>query len=383
MGLSILVDENVPYARETFGRLGAVKLLPGRLITTAEVRKADALIVRSVTRVDSDLLDGSPVKFVGTATIGFDHVDTRFLADNRICFVSAPGSNANSVAEYVVAALLEMSRRRGVPLEGSKLAVVGVGNVGSRTVEKAEALGMRCLLNDPPKQRETGNPKYLTLPDVLSEADYVTVHVPLTREGPDATWKAVNESFFQSMKAGACFINTSRGRVVDEADLVKATKSRRVPLAVLDVWEGEPNISPQTVEKVMLGTPHIAGYSFEGKVAATVMLYRALCARFGVCAEVGMKDLLPASPVPYIDLSVISGSDEELLRVAVPQLYDIVADDRNLRRAMTAKERRGIEFDLLRKNYPKRREFYHTTLALPKGRSALARKAAGLGFQIV
>jgi erythronate-4-phosphate dehydrogenase len=382
MGLSVVVDENVPYARETFGRLGSVKLLPGRLITTPEVRKADVLIVRSVTRVGPDLLEGSRARFVGTATIGFDHVDTRFLAENGICFVSAPGSNANSVAEYVMAALLLMSRRRERPLEGSTLAVVGVGNVGSRVVQKAEALGMRCLLNDPPRQRETGRPEYLPLDAVLGAADYVTVHVPLSREGPDATWKAVNDSFFDAMKPGACFVNTSRGRVVDESALRRALGSGRVPLAVLDVWEGEPTIDPVTVEKVMLGTPHIAGYSFDGKVAATIMLYHALCEGLGVAAGVGMEDLLPPSPVPSIDLTQAGGSDEEVLRLAIPHIYDIVADDRDLRRAMTARARRGIEFDLLRKNYRKRREFHNTKLAIPDNRDSLARKASGLGFKI-
>lgn len=381
MALSIVVDENVPYAAETFGRLGSVSLFPGRGITPAQVRTADALIVRSVTRVDRALLEDAAVRFVGTATIGFDHVDKRYLDERGICFVSAPGSNANSVSEYITAALLQMAARQSVRLEGRTLGVIGVGNVGSRVVDKSEALGLGCLLNDPPKLRESGDVRYLPLDKVLRESDVVTLHVPLNKEGPDKTLGMADDTFFAQMKRGAWFLNSSRGRVVDEAALARALDSGRIALAALDVWQNEPNIDPAMVDRVFLGTPHIAGYSFDGKVAATVMLYEALCHWLGGAPEVRLDELMPPPPVERIDLRQPPVDDEAALRLAISQIYDIQRDDRELRRASKAGEHRGAEFDRLRKNYPKRREFQNTTVLL--GRSpALERKARGLGFRV-
>ncbi|MFB3904709.1 MAG: 4-phosphoerythronate dehydrogenase [Acidobacteriota bacterium] len=382
MTLSIIVDENVPFARETFGRLGTITLLPGRRVGPAEVRHADVLIVRSVTRVGPGLLDGSCVQFVGTATIGVDHVDTSYLARRGIAFAGAPGSNANSVSEYITAALLLLASRQRKSLEGSTIGVVGVGNVGSRVVRKAEALGMKCLLNDPPKARETGDPKYLSLDAVLAQADYVTVHVPLERGGPDPTWAMCNDDFFRKMKPGACFLNSSRGQVVDEAALGRALAAEKLQAAVLDVWQNEPEIDPETVARVFLGTPHIAGYSYDGKFAATVMLYDALCRHLGRPPEIDLAGLLPPSPHPRLDLQALSGDDEEILRKVIPQIYDIRKDDADLRRAAGAGDDRGKQFDLLRKHYPRRREFLNTTLVIPAGRSSLRTKAQGLSFKV-
>ncbi len=383
MAFSIVVDENVPFARETFGRLGTVTLLPGRKIEAAEVRTTDVLIVRSVTRVNADLLDGSCIQFVGTATIGVDHVDTSYLARRGIGFASAPGSNANSVSEYITAALLLLASRQGTVVEGSKIGVVGVGNVGSRVVKKAQALGMTCLLNDPPKKRETGDPKYLPLEAALSEADYVTVHVPLERGGSDPTWAMCNDHLFRKMKPRACFLNSSRGQVVDEKALLRALDSGKIEAAVLDVWQNEPDIDPVTVARAFLGTPHIAGYSYDGKVTATVMLYDALCAHLGKIPDVDLTGLLPPSRIPRLELSnAATGEDEDILRSLIPQIYDIRKDDADLRRAAGAGDQRGKEFDLLRKRYPQRREFFNTTLVIPPARSSLRAKAQGLGFKV-
>ena len=258
--LSILVDENVAYARESFGRVGSVRVLPGRRITAADVERVDVLIVRSVTRVNEALLAGSSVKFVGTATIGCDHVDVEYLRGRGIAFASAPGSNATSVAEYIVAALLLSAHARQRPLEGSALAVIGVGNVGARVAEKASALGMRCVLNDPPRQRNSHDPAFVARDEALSQAEYVTLHVPLERTGPDATVGMAGRAFFDLMQSDAVFLNTSRGAVVDEEALASALDSGRVSHAVLDVWQREPDIDPQMVGRAFLATPHIAGY---------------------------------------------------------------------------------------------------------------------------
>jgi erythronate-4-phosphate dehydrogenase len=392
--LNILVDENVPFAHETFGRLGAVRVRPGRQITAADVADVDVLVVRSVTRVDENLLRGSRVRFVGTATIGCDHVDRSYLAGRNIPFASAPGSNANSVAEYVTAALLQSAHSRGVPLQGSTIAIIGVGNVGSRVAVKAEALGMRCLLNDPPRQRETGDPVFVPLRDAIAGADYVTLHVPLERQGPDATVGMADACFFDALPSGVVFLNTSRGAVVEEPPLAAALDGGRVAHAILDVWQREPAIDPEMVRRAFIGTPHIAGYSYDGKVAATLMLYAALCDRLGVpeAAQVDLAGALPAADVPIVTLTGRSESDEDLLRAAVSAVYDIEADDRALREAIagpnaaagfgSAASERAARFDLLRKRYRRRREFPHTTLVIPRGRDALMAKAARLGFRV-
>lgn len=401
---SILVDENVAYALESFGRVGTVRALPGRRITAADVKHVDVLIVRSVTRVNEALLAGSSVKFVGTATIGSDHVDVEYLRGRGIAFASAPGSNATSVAEYIVAALLLSAHARQRPLQGSTMAVIGVGNVGARVADKARALGVRCVLNDPPRQRNSGDPAFVALDDALSQAEYVTLHVPLEHTGPDATVGMAGRAFLDRMRPGAVLLNTSRGAVVDQEALAAALDSGRVSHAVLDVWQREPDIDPQMVRRAFLATPHIAGYSFDGKVSATAMLFQALCRWLNRPADSDLSDLLPPPMVPRIDLTQIvakrrgaspqasdfrSGvgtpllrEDEDLVRTVVSAVYDIKEDDRALRGALANADRDaiGAQFDLLRKTYRRRREFCHTTVVLPGERDALVRTLTNLGF---
>jgi erythronate-4-phosphate dehydrogenase len=382
MALRIVVDENIPFGVESFSRLGEVLATPGRRITASQVKAADALVIRSVTQVNEQLLAGSAVRFVGTATAGYDHVDLEHLKSRGIRFVSAPGSNANSVAEYVVAALLESAKETGRALEGTAIAIVGVGNVGSRVLRKVQALGMRCYLNDPPKFRETGDPRFLPLGEALREADFVSLHVPLEMAGTDATYQMVNRHFFSALKPGAVFLDTSRGDVVDEAELKRVLAEGRIAHAILDVWQGEPVVDVELAERVFLATPHIAGFSFDGKVTATVLVFEAMCRWLNEPAQVAWENLLPLPSVPQIDLTGCREDEEILLRTAVRQVYDIRRDDMALRQAILAGEQRGTEFDRFRNNYPLRREFQFTRLILPGERQSLIRKASGLGFQV-
>ncbi len=382
MTLRIMVDENIPYAREVFGPLGELNLRPGRGITADEIKTIDALIIRSVTRVNEELLAGSSVRFVGTATIGMDHVDIPYLQSRGIRFASAPGSNANSVAEYVVAALLEIAVKTGGHLEGASIAIVGVGNVGSRVLQKAEALQMRCFLNDPPRFRESGESRFLMLGEALRDADFVTLHVPLTREGPDATYLLANDEFFRSMKPGAVFLNTSRGDVADEAALKRALSERQLARAVLDVWQGEPIIDPEMAKMASMATPHIAGYSLEGKAAATVAIGRALCEWVKQPMAIQLESLLPAVSENSLDLTGLRETDESLLCRAVHKAYDIRSDDQALRTTLMTGENRGRQFDLMRKIYPDRREFPSVHLIAPRERAGLLQKAAALGFRV-
>ena len=373
--MKTVADPNIPFVREAFGALGDIVLVPGREISAVDVRDADLLLVRSVTTVDAALLEGSRVKFVATATIGTDHVDRDFLTQKDIGFASAAGSNANSVAEYIVAALLELAHRQNFRLSDKTLGVVGIGNVGSRVVQYARALGMRILQNDPPRQRTESLPDFVSLDRLLKESDVLTLHVPLTHEGTDPTFHLFGKDRLTAMEdRQPILINTARGAVVDNKALLKAIDGERIGGAVLDVWENEPDISPELLDIVNLGTPHIAGYSFDGKVNGVRMIYEAACRYFAKPAT--WKPDLPAPPVPHIELTVSSGEDDEnVLRRIVRKIYDIAADDAALRANVR-------DFDTLRAGYPVRREFHNTGIVLHGAGKRLTEVLRSLGFRL-
>jgi len=409
--MKIVADENIPYVRDAFGGLGDVTALPGRAITREAVRDVDVLLVRSITRVGRELIEGSRVRFVATATIGEDHIDTAWLAEHGVGFASAPGSNAGSVTQYVVAALLALEDRLGLDLRGMKLGVVGVGNVGSRVVRAARALGMEVVLNDPPLERalKVGHPPQLPggVPtgeraqrlkpqeaqkaqeersfvfsplDSVFECDVVTLHVPLTRKGPDRTYHLVDERFFSRLQAGTILINTSRGSVVDGVDLKEALDSGRLAACVLDVWEGEPDIDVSLLERVFIGTPHIAGYSFDGKVNGTRMIYEAACRFLGRAPAWDPTPLLPAPEHPRVE---VDGTAESALNSTVRSVYDIIKDDAAMRGLIRCEPgERARLFDRLRKEYPRRREFFNTTAVVWPRNSELEARLAGLGFHV-
>jgi erythronate-4-phosphate dehydrogenase len=384
--MKIIADANIPFVKNCFSSIGEVEVFAGRQITHETLGDAECLLVRSVTRVDSDLLAGSKVRFVGTATIGFDHIDIEYLERNNIGFASAPGSNANSAAEYVIAALLEIGRRYKIKLEGKSIGVVGVGNVGSRVAKKCAALGMEVLLNDPPLQRESGDAKYLPLEE-LYDCDFITLHTPLTFEGIDKTFHLADEKFFKSLKAGCVFINASRGEVADTRAMKVLIRSGQLETTVLDVWENEPNIDTELLEMVDIGTPHIAGYSLDGKAAGMIMIYKAACEYFGFKAKFDVEDFLPEPEIQRLKINLNSGSEQEVLRRVVEKIYKINEDDLKFRRILDVPaQKRGKFFDDLRKNYPVRREFQNTQVILTKeskeSTENLAKKLEGIGFKI-
>ena len=373
--MKIVADPSIPFVREAFAAFGEVTLEPGRAISTEKIRDADILLVRSVTPVHEGLLGGTRLRFVATATIGTDHVDEVYLRARGIRFASAAGSNANSVAEYVVAALLELAHRGRFRLRDKTLGVIGIGNVGSHVVRYAEALGLRVLQNDPPRQRAEHSPHFVPLDRVLSDADIITLHVPLTREGQDATFHLFDKERLAAIELRKpILINTARGSVVDNKALLKAIDGGKIGATVLDVWENEPNVSPELLDIVDLGTPHIAGYSFDGKVNGVRMIYEAACKFFGF--QPAWTPTLPPPPTPRIELSVSSGEDDEsVLHRVIKRVYDITNDDAALRRDVQA-------FDKLRANYPVRREFFNTELVVRGASNELLTKFTALGFKI-
>ncbi|MHC4325242.1 MAG: 4-phosphoerythronate dehydrogenase [Planctomycetota bacterium] len=381
--LKIVADANIPFVKECFSSIGEVTVIGGREITPDVVADADALIVRSITPVNEKLLAGSKVRFVGTATIGFDHIDIDFLAGSNIGFASAPGSNANSAAEYVIAGLLDIGKRHAIDLESSSIGIIGVGNVGGRVARKCLAMGMDVYLNDPPLQRQTGDAKYLPL-EKLFDCDFITFHTPLTFEGRDKTHHLADEKFFKSLRQSCVFINASRGGVVDSGALKANIRSERLRAVVLDVWENEPDIDIELLKMVDLGTPHIAGYSLDGKISGMIMIYKAACEYFALEPKFDLENFLPEPAVPELKVDPEIAGDQEALLSAVQKIYRIDKDDTRLRRVSDKPaEDRGQYFDGLRKNYPVRREFRNTRVLINDTNSNLSKKLIGIGFKEV
>lgn len=378
--MKIVVDENIPYGKAAFSSLGDVVLRPGRAISREDVRVADLLMVRSITRVNAELLEGSTVRFVATATIGVDHLDEAYLKDRGIAYASAPGCNANSVAEYITAALLVMAESRGFKLWDRTLGIVGHGNVGKRVEQKARALGLKVVLNDPPLERETGDAKYRPLEEIF-DCNIITVHVPLTKAGPDATYRMLNTEFFSRCKTGTLILNTSRGAVCDGNALRQALESGKIGAAALDVWEGEPNVDLELLSNCAIATPHIAGYSFDGKVNGTRQIYEAACGFHGMAPTWDPTPLLPAPDVPEVRVDGAARSVQAELAKTVSRVYDILADDKRMRALLTMPSaERGPYFDRLRKEYPQRREFQNTRVVVEPKNAVLGKTLQNLGF---
>lgn len=351
--MKILVDENMPLARELFAGFGEVVAQPGRSLAAEDVRDADVLLVRSVTRVDEALLAGSRVRFVGTATIGTDHVDLDWLRAQGIAFASAPGCNAMSVVDYVASALLELAERHGFSLAGKRAGVVGLGNVGSRLQRRLQAMGLDVLACDPPLA-DAGRTGLVDM-DAIAGCDIVSFHTPLVRDGAHPTHHLGDAALLARLKPGAILLNTSRGAVVDNAALLAALERRDDLHVVLDVWEGEPLVDRRLAARVELATPHIAGYSYDGKLRGTWMLYEALCAFLGQSPTMTLASLVPASARCVLDVARLAPRRAlDLMRAA----WRITDDDDAFRATLDADDdARAAAFDRLRKQYPLRREF--------------------------
>ncbi len=372
--MRIFVDENIPLGREAFEPYGEVIRFAGRKLQKSDLGDCQALIVRSITKVNSELLQGTPVRFVGTATIGTDHVDQAWLKEQGIAFASAPGCNANSVGEYVTAALLDLQAHDGLKLEGATLGIVGFGHVGKRVKAKAAAMGLRVLLCDPPLQ-EAGYPEtFDDLQTLLRECDILSLHVPLTdalpakggAPGTDSqtnnrhpTRHLLNRRLLADIAKPLTLLNTCRGEVVEAEALIEGKRSGKIARLVLDVFPGEPNPPREVWELCDLLTPHIAGYSLQGKLGGTTQVMAAFCQAFGFASPHSLPE--PNPEKPEIDLELIQGSAEALtrwdvLRFAVEKAYTIRDDDTRLRAALKG-ENPGQNFDLLRRDYPIRHEF--------------------------
>lgn len=349
--MHIVADKGIPAVAEAFSSLGEVKLVDGRGLVSADIEDAEILLVRSITRVNAELLQGTPVRWVGSATSGIDHIDLNYLQQNNIDFVNAAGANARAVAEYVICIIAELAQRFSCDVSGKVLGVIGYGHVGQSLARLAPALGLQVLINDPPLEA-AGKQQALhfsSLDDVLQQSDIVSLHVPLVKEGSWPTLKMVNQGFLAELKTDSWLINTSRGAVIDSGALLQRIRSSGV-VAALDVWEGEPNISLELLQEATLATPHVAGYSEDAKLNATHMLYQAVCRAFSV--EEKWAPGLPECAIRNSSKHEITFDD------VIKQAYDLMGDDSNLRRiSELPEEERGLWFDRLRSQYAFRREF--------------------------
>lgn len=370
--MKILVDENMPYAQQLFSKLGKVTAVPGRPVPEGELLDADALMVRSITKVNSALLSHTPVKFVGTATAGFDHVDTAWLNQAKIAFSSAPGCNAIAVVEYVFSALLMLAERDHFDLRDKTVGIIGVGNVGGRLANRLAAWGVKTLLCDPPRAQAEGQGEFLPLETVLAEADVLTFHTPLNMDGADKTYHLMDTQRLAELRDGTILINASRGEVVDNQALLSLLKQGKSLSVVLDVWEPEPDLDIELLQWVDIGTPHIAGYTLEGKARGTTQVYEAYCQFLGKPDNIALSSLLPT---PEISALTFQGKlSQSQLKRLVHLVYDVRRDDAALREVAAIPG----EFDKLRKHYQERREW--SSLNIRCDDDQVASQLSALGF---
>ncbi len=342
--MKLVADINIPYLKgvlEPF--FDEVLYLSGNMINREIVKDADALLIRTRTNCNADLLEDSKVKFIGSATIGYDHIDTNYCNEKGIVWATAPGCNSGGVLQWVVCALLQLSQTKKISLKGKTLGVVGVGNVGSKIAKAGEALGMNVLCCDPPRKRNENLTDFVDFATITQKSDIITFHVPLNHSGTDATYHLANDNFFEGIKPNVIIINSSRGEVVETSSLVKAIKSGKVVASALDVWEGEPKVSSEIVKYIDIATPHIAGYSLEGKVNGTKMVVDALSKFFGF----GLEPWCPTPDPTSIKIVLESFVD---LESTVAKTYDVTNDDRAFRY-------NPDDFEKIRNEYNFRREF--------------------------
>ncbi len=371
--LHVIIDNKIPFIEGILDPCADTKSLPGKQFSAQDVKNADALLVRTRTKCDQSILENSNVKFIGSATIGYDHIDTQYCDQHNIAWTNSPGCNADSVAQYIAAALLHLEKKYNFNLKEKTLGIIGVGNVGSRVEKVAHALSMEVILNDPPRQREEGTENFSDLDFLLKKADIITMHTPLNESEIDATQHLANQTFFNKFTKPKFFINTSRGEVVEESALKKACKEGKITGVVIDVWNNEPHADQELIDLVDIATPHIAGYSNEGKANGTAMVIQALSSHFNLGLENWYPENLPQDENQLIQIN--EAETKEILYKAVEASYNIEKEDQRFRMIPT-------EFENIRGNYGLRREFPHYAVKLKQNNKEAKRILELLGFRI-
>jgi erythronate-4-phosphate dehydrogenase len=374
--ITIIADDKIPFLKGALEPFASVKYMDGREINNSTVRDAGALLIRTRTVCNESLLHDSHVKFIGTTTIGFDHIDTDYCDAHSIRWSNAPGCNASSVQQYIASVLANLVVRHDYSLYGKTLGIIGVGHVGKKVEILARMLGMKVLLNDPPRARTEGNGRFIPLEQLLKESDIISLHVPLNRRGDDKTFHLINETTLGLFKTASWLINTSRGEVVDSNALKSMLLAGKLSGSALDVWEREPSVDLQLLEKVTIATPHIAGYSTDGKRNGTIQIVRSLGAYFDLPVKDWEPTSVPGPNDPVLVLDCRDGSTEKLICNAILHTYDVTEDDSRFRS-------HPGDFEIQRDNYPVRREFLAYKLILKNGTDHVIRTIKNLGFRVI
>jgi len=372
--MKIIIDNKIPYIKGALEPFAEVIYLPGNLTTRAVVKDADALVTRTRTLCNREILEGSKVKFIATATIGFDHIDTDYCKTAGIEWTNAPGCNAESVNQYIASALCSYSRWKGFALRGKTIGVVGVGQVGSRVAKTCEILGMKVLLNDPPRERKEGSSGFVSLQEIQNQADIITFHVPLNMEGIDRTYHMASETFLQGLKKNALIINTCRGEVFESYAVYNAKRSGVLSGLIIDCWENEPDLDLNLLEVADYGTSHIAGYSKDGKANGTKTSVRAISRFFGLGIDAWEPPGIEPPANPLIKMDGDGKNEDLIMSAAILSTYAIENDDRALRDNPHL-------FEQIRGDYPVRREFGSYSIRAANVEAGVMQKLKALGFQ--
>lgn len=376
MMIRIIADDKIPFLKGVLEPYVDVTYLPGNMIGKEQLKDTDALLIRTRTKCTEDLLKGTRVSFIGTATIGFDHIDTRFCESHQIKWTNAPGCNSSSVQQYIAAALLKMAGDFQFRLRDKTIGIIGVGHVGTKVEKLAKILGMNVLLNDPPRARKEGEKLFVDLKTLLKDSDIITIHVPLKIVGVDKTYRLINDKSIRKMKKGVWLINTSRGEVAESSALKRALCAGKFGGVVLDVWENEPDIDYDVLDKAFLATPHIAGYSADGKANGTAMIVNALSKTFNLPIMNWYPEVIPQPHIHEIAINAKNKDQEDVIREAVFQTYNISEDDIKLRFSPS-------DFEKQRGEYPVRREFPSFNINLIAGTKKIQKMFENLGFRVV
>jgi erythronate-4-phosphate dehydrogenase len=373
--MKIIIDDKIPYIRGAFEQVAEVIYLPGIKTTPDIVKDADAIITRTRTICNEKLLKDSSVKFIATATIGFDHIDTDYCRQAGIEWTNAPGCNAESVNQYIASALFSWSMRKRTDLAGKTIGIVGVGQVGSRVANTCETIGMKVLLNDPPRERVEGSSKFVSLKTIQQEADIITFHVPLNMTGEDATFHLVNSEFLFKLKKQPLLINSCRGEVFKTEAVKQARKSEIISGLIIDCWENEPDIDLELLNIVDYGTPHIAGYSKDGKANGTKMSVQAVSRFFNLGLDNWQPSGVEPPENPVFEIDGNQRREYSILAEAILSTYNIETDDEALRN-------NSKDFEKQRGDYPVRREFDSFTVKATNVEAETLEKLVKLGFGI-
>jgi len=374
--MKFIIDNKIPYIKGVLEPFGEVLYLSGKDTTPEKIKDADAIITRTRTKCTESLLKDSSVRFIATATIGFDHIDADYCKKANIKWTNAPGCNSKSVEQYIASTLFVLSEKKKFSLKGKTMGIVGVGQVGSKVADICRLFGMNVLLNDPPRARKEGNEEFVSLEWIKKESDFITLHVPLNRDGIDKTYHMADHTFFSSLGKCPVVINACRGEVMDNMEAKSAIKNKLVSGMVIDCWENEPGIDRELISLCDIVTPHIAGYSKDGKANGTSMSIQAVSRFFGLGMDNWRAENIPMPSETEIKIDGSGLSEEEILKKIILFTYDIRRDDKRLRTDPS-------KFETLRGDYPVRREFPVYSV-YPKNISTdIIEKIKTLGFQLI